>query len=177
MTRRILRLHPPPPEPTADAGFAQIRAQFEIPEAFPAEVLAAAEQAATRPLDRGGYADLRAVEFFTVDPPRSLDLDQAMHLERRDGGYRVRYAIADVAAFVDRGGAIEAEAWRRGETVYCPDIRIPLYPTVLSEGAAEPSARRRPAGGGVHDRSGRHRSPDRGHDRARAGTQSRQAGL
>jgi exoribonuclease R len=136
MTRRILRLHPPPPEPRADAGFARIRAQFEIPEEFPADVLTAAARAAARPLDPGGRTDMRAVEFFTVDPPGSLDLDQAMHLERRDGGYRVRYAIADVGAFVDRGGVIEAEAWRRGETVYCPDIRIPLYPTVLSEGAA-----------------------------------------
>ena len=59
-----------------------------------------------------------------------------MQLERRDGGYRVRYAIADVAEFVERGGAIEREAWARGETVYCPDLRIPLYPQVLSENAA-----------------------------------------
>ena len=48
----------------------------------------------------------------------------------------MRYAIADVAEYVERGGAVEREAWARGETVYCPDLRIPLYPQVLSENAA-----------------------------------------
>lgn len=135
MLRRILRLHPPP-EPSPDPGFERIREQFETPRQFPGDVQAAAEQAATRPVAAAGRADLRDIEFFTLDPAGSRDLDQAMHLERDGNGYRVRYAIADVAAFVDRGGPIEAEAWRRGETVYCPDVRIPLYPTVLSEGAA-----------------------------------------
>src|SRR5215467_425672 len=59
-----------------------------------------------------------------------------MHLERRDGGYRVHYAIADVSAFVHPGSAIADEAWHRGQTVYLPDGRIPLHPTELSEGVA-----------------------------------------
>ena len=65
-----------------------------------------------------------------------MDLDQAMHLERRGAGFRVRYAIADVAAFVRPGGAIDAEAHRRVETLYSPDTRTPLHPPSLSEGAA-----------------------------------------
>ena len=66
-----------------------------------------------------------------------MDLDQAMLLERlAGGGHRVRYAIADVGHFVDREGVIEAEAWRRGVTVYTPDLRCPLYPLALGEGAA-----------------------------------------
>jgi exoribonuclease R len=65
-----------------------------------------------------------------------MDLDQAMHLERRTGGYRVRYAIADVASFVAPGGAIDTEARLRGETLYSPDTRTPLHPPSLSEGAA-----------------------------------------
>jgi exoribonuclease R len=65
-----------------------------------------------------------------------MDLDQAMHLSRDGEGFLVRYAIADVAAFVDPGGAIDAEAHRRGVTVYGPDRRAPLHPVELSEGAA-----------------------------------------
>src|SRR2546423_122519 len=66
-----------------------------------------------------------------------MDLDQAMHLERRTGGgYRVHYAIADVAAYVRPDSALAAETWRRGETVYLPDGSVPLHPPVLSEGAA-----------------------------------------
>jgi exoribonuclease R len=51
-------------------------------------------------------------------------------------GYVVNYAIADVAAFVAAGGAIDAEAHRRGETLYFPDARVPLHPPQLSEDAA-----------------------------------------
>ena len=41
-----------------------------------------------------------------------MDLDQALHLERTDAGLRVWYAIADVAdvaAFVTAGGALDAD--------------------------------------------------------------------
>jgi exoribonuclease R len=65
-----------------------------------------------------------------------MDLDQAMHLERAADGYVVHYAIADVAAFVTAGDPIDAEARRRGETLYGADTRIPLHPQVLSENAA-----------------------------------------
>ena len=81
--------------------------------------------------------DLTDLAFVTVDPPESRDLDQAFHLERlTGGGFRLHYAIADVAAFVTPGGAVDAEAHRRVETAYSPDGRAPLYPPVLSEAAA-----------------------------------------
>jgi exoribonuclease R len=116
-------------------AFERIRADIGIPEAFPSEVLAEAERSAGEP--RLPDADLTDVPFVTLDPPESLDLDQAFHLERRaQGGFRLRYAIADAAAFVTPGGAVDAEAHRRAETAYSPDGRAPLYPPVLSEGAA-----------------------------------------
>jgi len=105
-----------------------------VPESFTADVLAEAEHAAGDPRLPG--LDLTDVPFVTIDPPSSLDLDQAMHLERLGEGFRVRYAIADVAAFVEPGGLVDAEAHRRGETAYSPDMRSPLYPPVLSEAVA-----------------------------------------
>ncbi len=135
MPRRRLHAPPPAPGPLAE-DFARIREQFGVVPAFPDDVEAAAREAAQRAPSPAGRDDLRELPFFTVDPPGSMDLDQAMHLERLSDGFRVRYAIADVGVFVDHGGPIEAEAWRRGETMYCPDVRAPLYPTVLSEGAA-----------------------------------------
>jgi exoribonuclease R len=65
-----------------------------------------------------------------------MDLDQALHLERDGSGYVVHYAIADVAAFVTPGTALDAETHVRGETSYFPDLRVPLHPPVLAEGAA-----------------------------------------
>jgi exoribonuclease R len=129
--------------PSLEARFAAVRAELGVAEDFPAEVEAeAADVVRAGPDDArlgvaGSRVDLLDVPFVTIDPVRSTDLDQAVHLARRPGGgHRVRYAIADVAALVRPGGAVDAEAWRRAETVYCPDRRIPLHPTVLSEGAA-----------------------------------------
>src|SRR4051794_24188821 len=80
--------------------------------------------------------DATDVELVTLDPPGSRDLDQAVHLAARGNGFRVTYAIADVGGWVRLGGALDAETRRRGQTVYSPDRRVPLHPTVLSEGAA-----------------------------------------
>ena len=65
-----------------------------------------------------------------------MDLDQALHLARDGDGYVVRYAIADVAAFVIAGDPVDMEAHRRGQTFYGADSKIPLHPKVLSEDAA-----------------------------------------
>jgi exoribonuclease R len=117
------------------AGIAAIRAEHDVPEAFAPDVEAEAAAAARR-VAGGERADLRDVAFFTIDPPGSRDLDQAMALDRDGAGHRVRYAIADVAAFVAPGGLVDREAHARGATVYLPGDRAPLHPPVLSEGAA-----------------------------------------
>ncbi|MFE2725648.1 RNB domain-containing ribonuclease [Kitasatospora sp. NPDC059327] len=118
-----------------NAELAELRARLEIRTEWPEAVLAEAEQAAESP--RLPEYDATDLPLFTVDPPGSRDLDQAMHLAHRPGGgYRVHYAIADVAAFVRPGGAIDAEARRRVQTLYFPDHRVPLHPARLSEDAA-----------------------------------------
>lgn len=111
-----------------------MRAELNLPVDFPAPVLTEAERAVVRPL--GGRVDATDLPLVTVDPPGAKDLDQAVLLRRRARGYRVHYAIADVAAFVPPGGALDAEVRRRGQTLYLPDGAVPLHPTSLSEGAA-----------------------------------------
>jgi exoribonuclease R len=123
-----------------EADFLRIREQLKIPASFPSAVVGAAEHVAARDPgsapDGTARTDCRELPFVTVDPEGSLDLDQAFYAERAGDGYHVSYAIADVAHFVDRGGDIEEEAWRRGETLYSPDLQTPLYPVALSQGAA-----------------------------------------
>src|SRR6476620_10666029 len=116
------------------AGIAGIQAELEVSPAFPADVERAARTAAAAP--RLPDLDRTEIAFVTIDPPGSMDLDQALHLEREGDGYVVHYAIADVAAFVTAGDPVDAEARRRGTTLYAPDRRTPLHPEVLSEGAA-----------------------------------------
>lgn len=115
-------------------GLAAIRTEFQVPTAFPPEVIAAAEDAARRAPD--AHADWTARPFVTLDPASATDLDQAFHIEAAGGDLILHYAIADVGWFVEDGGTIDVEAWARGETLYLPDGKAGLYPPVLAEGAA-----------------------------------------
>ncbi|MFE4366806.1 RNB domain-containing ribonuclease [Streptomyces sp. NPDC056835] len=123
------------------AALGELRTALDVPGAFPPAVRAETERAVRAPRPpHDGWArdhDAAAVELFTIAPPAATELGRAMRLARRaDGGFRVHYAIADVAAFVSPGGSLDAEAHRRVQTLYFPDGSVPLYPTVLSEDAA-----------------------------------------
>ena len=127
--------------------YSDIRRKFALAEDFSQKVHRAAAEAADRYAEE--RVDLREIPFVTIDPAGSMDLDQAVHIElaaqslpRREG-WRVRYAIADVAAFVEPsgdnetdGGPIEAESLRRGQTIYVPDGPVRLHPEELSEDRA-----------------------------------------
>ncbi|MFH8592395.1 RNB domain-containing ribonuclease [Streptomyces rimosus] len=138
MPRRHLRVTAAAEAPLR-AVLRELRARLDIPQTFPLSAQAEADSAARWPHPPAETAatDATDLPMFTIDPPGSMDLDQAMFLARRPGGgYRVHYAIADVASFVTPGGALNAEAHRRVTTLYFPDERIPLHPPVLGEGAA-----------------------------------------
>ena len=156
MSRTRLSTYTAPPAEVAQTLDA-LRAHYEVPTAFPPEVLAEAEAAAGAWAQDGparlladGARDARDLELVTIDPPGSMDLDQAVLLERLpvqagvgtgdapepSAAYRVHYAIASLATFVTPGGALDAELCRRGETIYAPDAATPLHPEVLSHGAA-----------------------------------------
>ncbi|MBT2485549.1 MULTISPECIES: RNB domain-containing ribonuclease [unclassified Microbacterium] len=114
------------------SALVALRETLDAPVEFPEDVLAEAEASTVDTPE----LDLRDIPFATLDPEGSRDLDQAFHLERDGSGYTVRYAIADVPGFVIAGGAVDAEARRRGQTLYAADGRIPLHPPVLSEDRA-----------------------------------------
>ncbi|WP_308292371.1 RNB domain-containing ribonuclease [Promicromonospora umidemergens] len=134
MPIRQMRLAPAAPDDVSSA-LAALRAEVGLPAMFPQDVLEEARAAAEQDFS-AGRADRRDIEFVTIDPPGSMDLDQAVHVEQSGEGYVVHYAIADVGAFVTPGGAVDAEVRKRGMTVYGPDARTPLHPKILSEGAA-----------------------------------------
>ncbi len=115
-------------------GFDRIRQELQVPGPFPPDAEAEAGAEAVPPAGPE-RADRRDLELVTIDPPGSRDLDQALHISRRGDGFRVSYAIADVAALVRPGGAVDREARLRGVTVYMPDRRSPLHPEALGEGS------------------------------------------
>ena len=123
-------------------GMAQIRDELEIRAHFSDAVVAEARSSAQAgpqiPPGSGGatVVDRTDLDFVTIDPPGSMDLDQAYAGEQTTNGWRVYYAIADVAAWVAPGSLIDAESQARGFTMYSPDTRAPLHPAELSEAAA-----------------------------------------
>lgn len=132
MSSRVLRVRNAVAE--LEEGVRAIQREQKLTAEFPDDVVAEAVTAAQNP--RLPDLDRTDLPFVTIDPVGSMDLDQAMHLERDGAGYVVHYAIADVGAFVVPGGAIDLEARRRGESLYGADSKIPLHPKELSEGAA-----------------------------------------
>ena len=124
------------------AGLDRLRTELEIPAGFPDDVMAEAHEAAARgPKVPPGSAtttvkDRTDIELVTIDPPGSMDLDQAVFIAPHEGGWRVNYAIADVAAWVSPGGAIDRESQARGLTMYSPDGTAPLHPHPISEDAS-----------------------------------------
>ena len=106
-----------------------------IPNVFRAETLAEAEHA--KPSDVAGREDWRDLPLVTIDPPDAKDHDDAVHAAPdRDpankGGHVVTVAIADVAAYVRPGTALDREALDRGNSVYFPDRVVPMLPERIS---------------------------------------------
>ena len=109
-----------------------------MPGAFSAAQNREAERAAkiVPAQDDAAREDLRKLRLITIDGADARDFDDAVFCAPADGGGFVLWAaIADVAAFVPPGGALDLEARRRGNSVYLPDRVLPMLPSALSNGA------------------------------------------
>jgi exoribonuclease-2 len=111
--------------------------RLEIPVQFPDEVQArAAALIAAGRIERadGRRQDLTHLNLFTIDGQATLDFDDALSLETTPEGNRLGIHIVDVAHFVQKGGPVDAEARRRGSSIYMADRKIPMLPPSLAEG-------------------------------------------
>jgi exoribonuclease-2 len=112
-------------------------ARYALSTAFPAEVEDAAAAAAARGFDRSGRVDLTGLPALTIDAPWTTEIDDALTIrELPEGRIEIGIHIADPAAFVAVGDAVDAEALARGTTYYFPERKLLMVPPVLSEGAA-----------------------------------------
>jgi ribonuclease R len=107
----------------------------EIPHIFPQRVIDEAE--AAKPAQMEGREDWRALALITIDPADAKDHDDAVCATpdtdpENPGGHIVTVAIADVAAYVRSGSALDREALKRGNSVYFPDRVVPMLPERIS---------------------------------------------
>ena len=107
----------------------------DIPHIFPREVIEEAE--AANPATMAGREDWRSLPLITIDPTDAKDHDDAVYAEpdsdeRNPGGVVITVAIADVAAYIRPGSALDREALRRGNSVYFPDRVVPMLPERIS---------------------------------------------
>ncbi|WP_428029909.1 ribonuclease R [Ancylobacter sp.] len=106
-----------------------------IPSVFRREALAEAE--AAKPATLAGREDWRDLPLVTIDPPDAKDHDDAVHATPdldpdNEGGFILTVAIADVAAYIRPGTALDREALARGNSVYFPDRVVPMLPERIS---------------------------------------------
>ena len=132
---KIVEVIGPADAPGVD--ITSIQKRFGLPDSFPENVLHEVDkfdegQIEAHALEEGRL-DLRALSLVTIDGADAKDLDDAISLERTDGGgYRLGVHIADVSWYVREGSALDREALRRGTSVYLVDRVIPMLPPRLS---------------------------------------------
>ncbi|MEM1207724.1 MAG: VacB/RNase II family 3'-5' exoribonuclease [Planctomycetota bacterium] len=116
---------------------------YGLAEEFPDAVVREARAASQlmNAADAESRTDLRDVFIATIDPPDARDFDDAISIDKLDPAeqpdracWELGVHIADVAHFVPVGGALDEEAYARGNSTYLPRKVIPMLPEVLSNG-------------------------------------------
>ncbi|MFZ2994979.1 ribonuclease R [Sphingobium sp.] len=125
-------------DPFAPRSFSLIAIhKHGIPNVFPEAVEEEAVLASNLPLHEDKREDLRHLPIVAIDPSDARDHDDAVWATPDDdegnvGGYKAIVAIADVSYYVRPGSALDREARKRGNSVYFPDLVVPMLPHQLS---------------------------------------------
>ena len=123
------------PERPVEMATESAIARFDLPSDFPPEVTHEADAYGDK-VDANESArriDLRELPLVTIDGETARDFDDAVYAEPHVDGFRLIVAIADVSFYVRQGTALDAEALRRGTSVYFPTRVIPMLPPGLSD--------------------------------------------
>ncbi|MGH7826377.1 MAG: RNB domain-containing ribonuclease, partial [Candidatus Binatia bacterium] len=110
--------------------------RYDLPATFPDEIHreAAKRVLAIAPEELASRKDLRSLPIVTIDGENARDFDDAVHIRSHGDRYQLFVSIADVAYYVEPGGALDQEAYKRATSVYFPDRAIPMLPEALSNG-------------------------------------------
>ena len=116
-----------------DVALLAYNIPYKWPVALEQEVSQIAPEVSEQ--DCKGRKDLRKIALLTIDGEDARDFDDAVYCEpRKEGGWNLLVAIADVSHYVQKGNALDQEAEVRATSVYFPERVIPMLPEVLSNG-------------------------------------------
>ena len=123
------------PDRPVELGTESAIARFDLPHEFPAAALREAQAFGEQvdPREANARIDLRMLPLVTIDGEDARDFDDAVYAEPHPAGYRLIVAIADVSHYVRPGSVVDAEAQKRGTSVYFPTRVLPMLPTALSD--------------------------------------------
>ena len=119
---------------------------YGLPEEFPEDVMEEVSYApeelsadyVAEEIGKNGRVDLRDVPMVTIDGEDAKDLDDAVSVSKEtingETIYHLGVHIADVSHYVKEGTPLDAEAYKRGTSVYLVDRVIPMLPHRLSNG-------------------------------------------
>ena len=134
MTLRVRQIIGHKDDPGVD--ILSILLDHDINPEFPESVI---EQLKTipssiTPADREGRKDQTGISYITIDGDDSKDFDDAVYCEKKEDGWQLFVAIADVSHYVQAGTPLDTEAAKRGTSTYVTDRVVPMLPHQLSNG-------------------------------------------
>ncbi len=120
----------------AGIDISSVVKELGIPDVFPQKVLNQAANVPTEVEEKEKHqrVDYRDLFTVTIDGEDAKDFDDAISIDKKDNDYILYVHIADVSHYVEKGTALDKEAYRRGNSVYLLDRVIPMLPFELSNG-------------------------------------------
>lgn len=117
-----------------EAGLSKLMAlAYGAPIEFPADIMEGSPELKIPALSKY-RTDFRHIPFVTIDPVDAKDFDDAISVRKKGKNWEVMVAVADVSHYVRPGTKLFDEAYKRGNSIYLPDVVFPMLPEPLSNG-------------------------------------------
>ncbi|WP_237063741.1 VacB/RNase II family 3'-5' exoribonuclease [Microbulbifer zhoushanensis] len=131
---KVLEVIGAPEMPGIEHAF--VVAQHQLPEKFSDAALKQAADIKQKIAEvAAGREDLTDTGFATIDAESTRDMDDAIAVTARDGGWTLHIAVADPSSLIEPGTPLDREAFERAHSQYLPGETLPMLPRELCEEA------------------------------------------